>query len=327
LAEYANNFAGRPWVQLRIGVWIASIVPSLGVTDTGSSYTQYGGTIIVSKALAAASANNISLSQIPAASTPLLLNGTTGGTLDTGRRVIITAGSEAAQRTIVINGLTSQGAPISETITIPSGTAGVYPSARDYLVVTSITSPAAFTAAVTIGTNAVGSTAWFLPSHYGAEFGVGCQLSVPTGGVASVECTRDVPYAAPAIYQSGMGIMPPICDAFAWPTLSGVVRDQRWRTARRRRLGMTAGRGTRRIPTHRRLFRRYGRRWAKTGGRRLLSRIAGRARHNLMRRDRIGVGAGEAVGDVDSPVAAIRLTVTAGTGRVTLRLDPLGLRT
>jgi hypothetical protein len=46
-----------------------------------------------------------------------------------------------------------------------------------------------------------------------------------------------------------------------------------------------------------------------------------------MRRDRIGVGAGEAVGDVDSPVAAIRLTVTAGTGRVTLRLDPLGLRT
>src|SRR6516165_9074388 len=176
-----------------------------GVTDS-ATYQQFGGAITLSKMLTAASSTAICLSQIPAANTPLLLNGTTGGALDTGRRVIVTAGSEAAQQTLVITGLTSQGAPISETITIPSGTAGVYPSARDYLVVTSITSPAAFTAAVTIGTNAVGSTAWFLPSHYGAEFGVGCQLSVPTGGVASVECTRDVPYAAPAIYQSGMGI-------------------------------------------------------------------------------------------------------------------------
>jgi hypothetical protein len=160
----------------------------------------------------------------------------------------------------VITGLNSQGTQISETITVPAGTPGAIASQRDYLVVTSIVSPAAFAAPITVGTSTTGSTQWVMPSHYQAEFSIGCQLSVPSGVTASVECTRDTPYAIPQIYQPGMSFNPPICDAFAWPTLNNV-------------------------------------------------------------------GAGEAVGDVDSPVTGVRLTVTAGTGRVTLRLDPLGLRT
>jgi hypothetical protein len=230
-----------------------------GVTDS-ATYQQFGGAITLSKMLTAASSTAICLSQIPAANTPLLLNGTTGGALDTGRRVIVTAGSEAAQQTLVITGLSSQGAPISETLTIPSGTTGVYPSARDYLVVTSIVSPTAFTAAITVGTSATGSTQWYLPAHYQAEFSIGCSLTVPAGGTASVECTRDIPYAIPEIYQPGMSFNPPICDAFPWPTLNNV-------------------------------------------------------------------GPGESIGDIDSPVTGVRLTISAGTGRVTLRMTPIGLRT
>ena len=230
-----------------------------GVVDS-ATLTQFGGITILSKQLSAASNNNICLSQTPAAGAPLNLSGSSGGVLDTGRRVLVTVGSEASQRTLLITGLNSQGAVISETLTIPATSAGTYASARDYLVVTSITSPTAFTAAVTVGTNAVGSTAWFLPSHYQAEFSIGCQMSVPTGGTASVECTRDYPLAVPQIYVSGQAIVPPICDAFAWPTLNNV-------------------------------------------------------------------GPGESIGDIDSPVTGVRLTVTAGTGRAVLRMTPIGLRT
>jgi hypothetical protein len=225
-----------------------------------ATLTQFGGIVVLSKVLAAASSNGICLSQTPVANTPLALSGASGGVLDTGRRVLVTAGAEASQRTLVITGLNSQGVAISETLTIPAASAGTYASARDYLVITSIVSPTAFTTPVQVGTNATGSTAWFLPSHYQAEFSIGCQLSVPSGVTASVECTRDIPYAIPQIYQPGMSFNPPICDAFAWPTLNNV-------------------------------------------------------------------GAGEAIGDIDSPVTGVRLTVTAGTGRVTLRLDPIGLRT
>jgi hypothetical protein len=229
-----------------------------GVVDN-ATYQQFGGIVVLSKALAAASSNNICLSQTAAAGVPLNLSGSSGGVLDTGRRVLVTVGSEAAQRTLVITGLNSQGTQISETITVPAGTPGAISSQRDYLVITSIVSPAAFAAPIRVGTSTTGSTAWFLPSHYGAEFGVGCSVSVPSGTVCSVECTRDVPFAIPQIYQPGYTFVPPICDAFPWPTLNAINT--------------------------------------------------------------------ESFGDIDSPVTGVRLTVTAGTGRVTLRLDPLGLRT
>jgi hypothetical protein len=230
-----------------------------GVSDSGSSYTSFGGEIIVSKSLAAASSNNICLSQAPAANTPLILNGSTSGVLDTGRRVLVTYGSEASPRTLQLAGLTSQGQPISETIAVPAGASGSIASARDYLVVTSVVPSASFTAAVTVGTNATGSTQWQLPARYQAQFAIGCTVSVPSGTVATVECTRDIAVAVPQIYQPGQGITPPICAAFAWPTLNGITA--------------------------------------------------------------------EASGDIDSAVAGVRLTVTAGIGRATLRMAPIGLRT
>jgi hypothetical protein len=229
-----------------------------GVSDS-STYTSFGNVIVVSKALTAASSNNICLSQTPAANTPLNLSGTTGGVLDTGRRVLVTYGSEAAARSLQLTGLNSQGQAISETITVPAGASGTVASQRDYLVITSIVPGASFTAAITIGTNATGSTAWHLPARYQAQFMIGCTVSVPSGTVATVECTRDVPYAIPQIYQPGYGISAPVCSAFAWPTLNGI--------------------------------------------------------------------SAEAAGDIDSAVAGVRLTVTAGTGRATLRMAPIGLRT
>jgi hypothetical protein len=66
-----------------------------GVVDT-ATYTSFGGVVILGKQLTAASSNNICLSQTPAAGVPLNLSGSSGGVLDTGRRVLVTVGSEAA---------------------------------------------------------------------------------------------------------------------------------------------------------------------------------------------------------------------------------------
>ena len=88
----------------------------------------------------------------------------------------------------------------------------------------------------------------------------GCSDRAQPSWFPTVECTRDYVLAVPQIYVSGQAIVPPICDAFAWPTLNNV-------------------------------------------------------------------GPGESIGDIDSPVTGVRLTVTAGTGRAVLRMVPIGLRT
>lgn len=224
-----------------------------------ATYQSFGGTIIITKTLLAASANNICLSQTPTANTPLLLNGTTAGVLDTQRRILFTTGSEAAQRTLLLTGLNSQGTVINETITIPASTSGTVASQRDYLVVTSILPSASFTAAITVGTNTTGSTTPVIPSHYTAAFDFACQVNVTGTATAQIEFTRDIPYALPQPYVNGYSFMPPNCLWDIWPTLGNITVDS--------------------------------------------------------------------VSDIDSPVMGVRLTVISGTGLVTARMTPLGLRT
>jgi hypothetical protein len=100
--------------------------------------------------LAAASTNNIALSQTPGAAGALTLNGTlaVGGvaTLDNPRRVLITTADTTTVFTIT--GTTPTGSVISES---GKAVAGTYASALDYATVTSIT--------VNQGTT-VGSTPW-----------------------------------------------------------------------------------------------------------------------------------------------------------------------
>jgi hypothetical protein len=191
-------------------------------TDS-ATYNSFGGTIVITKALLAANASNIATSQTPAANTPLTLDGTTGGVLDTQRRVLVTAGSEASDRTIVLTGLNSQGAIISETIAIPASSAAAYPSQRDYLVVTSMVSPLAFTNAVTVGTNGVGSTQPIMPAGYQAFFNIGFQVSCAGDANATIEVTRDIPYAVPQPYVVGFTFEPPILKFDAWTTLAAIT--------------------------------------------------------------------------------------------------------
>lgn len=113
--------------------------------------------------LAAASANNIALSQTPTSGTALTLNGAlvTGGVavLDTPRRVLLTYGNEGSARTMVVTGTGGTGQVRSETLTVPSGAPGTVATVLNYKTVTSIV-PAGggYTAAVTVGTNGVASS-------------------------------------------------------------------------------------------------------------------------------------------------------------------------
>ena len=111
--------------------------------------------------LAAASANNIALSQTPLAG-PLTLNGAlvVGGVaiMDSPRRVLITASANESAKTITIFGTTSSGVSISETLTGPN--IGTATSVLDYATVTRITISANAAGAITVGTTSIASTPW-----------------------------------------------------------------------------------------------------------------------------------------------------------------------
>lgn len=108
--------------------------------------------------LAAASANLIATSQIPASGTALTL---TGSQPDMARRILLTYGNEGSARTLVVRGTNQTGNIISETLAVPSGAGGTVATQLDYLTVISLT-PAGggWTAAVTVGTNTVASSPW-----------------------------------------------------------------------------------------------------------------------------------------------------------------------
>ncbi|MGH7747120.1 MAG: hypothetical protein ACREQ5_20550, partial [Candidatus Dormibacteria bacterium] len=115
-------------------------------------------TVVLAGNLAAPSAALYMASAAPVSGTPVML---TGALPDQARRVIVTAGSEAAQRTMKITGTARNGNIISETVTIPATTAGAYQTLQDFASVTQgLPGGGGWTAAATIGTNTVASSAW-----------------------------------------------------------------------------------------------------------------------------------------------------------------------
>jgi hypothetical protein len=110
--------------------------------------------------LAAANAALIAASQTPVSGTPLTL---TGVNPDKARRVLLTYGNEVSARTLQVRGTNSAGNPISETLAVPSGGGGTAATLLDYLTITSLTPlGGGWSAAVTVGTNTVGSSEWKL---------------------------------------------------------------------------------------------------------------------------------------------------------------------
>lgn len=109
--------------------------------------------------LAAASANNIALSQTPGAAGALTLNGSLVvagvAVLDNPRRVLITTADTT--HTFTVTGATPTGSVISEVV--GPITTSAY-TVQDFKTVTSVVINAAATAAVTVGTNGIASTPW-----------------------------------------------------------------------------------------------------------------------------------------------------------------------
>lgn len=107
---------------------------------------------------AAASVNNICLTQTPGAAGALTLNGAaanaggTKATLDMSRRIAFISGGNIAARVFTITGTADGERVISETVTGVNN--NTVTTLKDYLTVTSITVDAACAAALTVGTNA-----------------------------------------------------------------------------------------------------------------------------------------------------------------------------
>lgn len=150
---------------------------------------------ILTKSLAAASANNIATSQSGSSGVGLTINGSTAtsgiATLDTQRRVLITSVGNDSSITFAIVGTNEGGNSIGETVTGSSG--ATVASLQDYLTVSSIVpSGATTTSGVTVGTNATGSSSWKLVNDHIAPVSVQLEGQVTSGsGTWGVEYTYD----------------------------------------------------------------------------------------------------------------------------------------
>jgi hypothetical protein len=146
--------------------------------------------------LAAASANNICLSQTPAAAGALTLNGAlvvSGvAVMDNPRRVLITAASSnESAKTFTVTGIGANGNTVSEAITGPSS--GTAQSVLDYKTVTSITISAAAAGAITVGTSGVGGSKWVVFDAFAPSL-ISLQCNV-TGTINyTVQTTLNDPY-------------------------------------------------------------------------------------------------------------------------------------
>lgn len=110
--------------------------------------------------LAAASANNICLSQTPTAAFTINGAAATGGvaTLDVARRVLVTTTGNETGKTITIVGTDVNGNTQTDVLAGPN--ISTVQSNLDFKTVTSITISSAAAAALTVGTNGVASSMW-----------------------------------------------------------------------------------------------------------------------------------------------------------------------
>lgn len=158
------------------------------------------------KSLAAASANNIAASQtIGAGGGAFSLNGAAvvGGVavLDSQRRVIITSGSNDSAITFTIYGTNDAGTAIQDSFL--GSNAGVAVSNRDFKTVTRVTASSAI-GADTIGTNATGSSPWFMPSYHLTPFVLDIESAIAGTVTYSIETTMDDYWTPPGQNQVGM---------------------------------------------------------------------------------------------------------------------------
>jgi hypothetical protein len=139
--------------------------------------------------LAAASAYNIALSQTPTNAVTLNGAAVTGGVavLDTPRRVLIT--TTDTTHTFTITGTNAAGMVQSESFLIAGGSTA---SQLDYKTVSSVAVSGTASAAVTVGTNGVASSAWVRFDNW-APAPVAIQLTASGTVNYTVQQTLDDP--------------------------------------------------------------------------------------------------------------------------------------
>lgn len=148
----------------------------------------------ITKALAtAADADGICASQTPSGAGNLTINGAlaSGGavTLDSARQILITTVSDESAKTLTVYGTDEVGQSISEDITGPNATTGT--SVYMYKTVTRVAVSAAFTGAVTVGTNGVGASKGVLLNQYLDPFAVSIFVRISGTVNYTVQYTSD----------------------------------------------------------------------------------------------------------------------------------------
>lgn len=201
-----------------------------------------GQPVVFTKALVAASANNISLSQNGVAGVSLLRNGSTLGVLDSQRRVLITSGGDDSATTFTVIGTDDRG---NRVISVVTGTnTGTVATPNDFKTVTSIT-PSKATTATTVGTNTTGSTPWMMFDVHLTPPQLGLMYTLNSGAqTSSVEYTDDP-------FMNGIGVQnpndaSPNPRAILHPTLQAMVANADGKidwTIRGWRWTITAGAG------------------------------------------------------------------------------------
>ena len=178
---------------------------------------------IISLTLPAAVANGISTSQTPGAAGDLTITGSlaTAGvaTLVPARRVAVASAANDAAKTFTIYGTDRNGNTQTEAIT--GVNTGSVSSLLDFLTVTRVAVSAATAGAITVGTNATGSTEWVLDNYLASSWALTVAVSIDGTVTYTVEHTYDDPnkigtslVAMPEQFSNEAGSYVP---AKAWP--------------------------------------------------------------------------------------------------------------
>lgn len=148
---------------------------------------------VASLAPTTADADGVAQSQTPGAAGNLTLNGalvSSGvGILDIARRVLVTTVSNESGKTLTITGTNRYGDSISEVMTGPNATTGY--TELDFKTVTQVAVSAAFTGAVTVGTNAIASSEWFPLNRYLAPANTVFEIDITGSFTAACEFTLE----------------------------------------------------------------------------------------------------------------------------------------
>ena len=196
--------------------------------------------------LDAADADGISLSQTPAVAGNLTITGAlaTGGvaTMDDARRVRVTTVADESAKTLTIYGTNHDGNAIVESMTGPNATTG--DTGLDFKTVTRVAVSAAFTDAVTVGTNGVGSTKWFKANPHISPSHISFMIVV-TGTVNyDIEHTLDNPDMPANMLEANNTAIPTVFNHATIAAQTANVTDSYISPVRGARLTLNSGTGT-----------------------------------------------------------------------------------